>query len=114
MKKNIKKNMVKNKLILNKCEIDDCNITECLHLHHIIPRTDINTNNNIHNLCILCPTHHSFCHSNKLKIIGILSSTKLPNQRSLVYELDGKRNIDIDVPIIEIKPKSFKIFNGVK
>jgi hypothetical protein len=27
----------------------------------------------------------------------------------LVYELDGKKNIDIDEPYIEIKAKSFKI-----
>lgn len=100
------------KLILDKCEIEGCNVTDCLHLHHIIPRTDLNTSNDIMNLCILCPNHHSFVHSGRLKIIGIFPSTQLPNKRTVVYELDGKKNIeDIDRPIIERKPKSFKIGN---
>lgn len=107
--------MKKSKLILNKCEIDGCDVTDCLHLHHIIERTDVNTTNNIMNLCILCPNHHSFVHSGRLKIIGVFSSTKLPNKRTVVYELDGKRNIEgIDAPIIQVKIKSFKIFNGDK
>lgn len=97
------------KLIKNKCEIEDCNVTECLHLHHIIERTEANTNNHVFNLCILCPNHHSFVHSGRLKIIGIFPSTKKPNNRTLIYELDGKKNLDIDVPYIIFKNKSFKI-----
>lgn len=98
------------KLVLNKCEIEECNITECLHVHHIIERTKINTTNNIMNLCILCPNHHNFAHKGLLKIIGVFPSTRPPNNRTLVYELDGKRNIEgIDTPYIEFKNKSFKI-----
>ena len=105
--------MRKRKLIKNKCEIDGCEVAECLHLHHIIERTEENTTNHQYNLCILCPTHHSFVHSGKLKIIGVFPSTKLPNMRTLVYELDGKRNIDgIDESIIKFTPKSYKIHNG--
>lgn len=108
--------MRKCKLIKNKCEIDSCNVTDpnLLHLHHIIERTDENTTNHVTNLCILCSNCHNLVHSGKIKIIGLFSSTKLPNKRTLVYELDGKRNIDIDAQPIQIKPKSFKLFNEVK
>ena len=103
------------KLILNKCEIDGCDITDSnlLELHNIIPRTDCGTSNNLYNLAILCCNHHAMI-GDRLKIIGIYPSTKLPNKRTMIYELDGKRNIDIEVPIIQVKIKSFKIFNGDK
>jgi hypothetical protein len=101
--------MKKKKLIINKCEIEDCDITECLHLHHIIARTEINTNNHIMNLCILCPNHHSLVHSGRIKIIGLFPSTQLPNKRTLVYELDGYKNIDISEPLIIFKNKSYKL-----
>jgi hypothetical protein len=101
--------MKKQKLILNKCEIENCNETQFLHKHHIIERTEINTNNSTWNLAILCPNHHTYTHHGRLKIIGIFPSTKLPNNRTLVYELDGKKNIDIDEPYIQFKNKSFKI-----
>jgi uncharacterized membrane protein len=101
---------MKDKIIKNKCEVDDCEEVENLHLHHIIERTELNTTNHNLNLCILCPNHHNHTHSGRLKIIGIFPSTKLPNKRTLVYEWDGKRNIDgIDLPYIEFKSKSFKI-----
>ena len=100
------------KLIKNKCEIEDCNETENLHLHHIIFRTEINTTNNKFNLCILCPNCHNRVHSGRLKIISIYPSTLPPNGRTLVYELDGVKNIDIDSAYIEFKNKSFKIGNS--
>ena len=96
-------------IILNKCEIKDCQETENLHLHHIIERTELNTNNDEMNLTILCPTHHSHVHSGRLKIIGLYPATLLPNKRILAYELDGIKNIDVDGPYIEFKNKSFKI-----
>ncbi len=108
--------MGKSKLIKNKCEIETCDITDpkSLHLHHIIERTENNTTNHNFNLAILCANHHSFVHSGRLKVIGVYPSTQLPNHRTLIYELDGKRNIDgIDVPFVEFKPKSFKLFTGV-
>lgn len=103
---------MKCKLIKNKCEIDSCTITDpnLLHFHHIIERTELNTSNHPDNLAILCPTHHACVHSGRLKIIGVFPSTKLPNKRSLIYELDGVRNIEgIDGPLVQIKPKSYKI-----
>lgn len=107
MKKNSKLNLIK-----NKCEIDGCNIDDCLHFHHIIERTKENTTNHPYNICILCPTHHSFVHSGRLKIIGVFPSTKMPNKRTLVYELDGKKNINIDIPYIEFKNKSYKLYGA--
>lgn len=107
--------MRKSKLIKSKCEIDGCLVTDpnLLHFHHIIERTDPNTTNNSFNLAILCANHHTYLHSGRLKIIGVFPSTQLPNKRTLVYEIDGKRNIDgIDIPLINFKAKSFKIFNG--
>lgn len=101
---------IKKKLILNKCEIENCEVTDCLHLHHIIERTELETSNDIMNLCILCPNHHSLVHNGRLKIFGLISSTKLPNKRTLIYELDGIKNIDIEIPKIEIKPKAYKIY----
>ena len=47
--------------------------------------------------------------TDRLKIIGVYPSTKLPNKRTLIYELDGVKNLDIDVPYVQFKNKSFKI-----
>lgn len=103
---------MKSKLIKNKCEIEGCEVTDkdALHFHHIIERTQINTTNNPFNLAILCAVHHELTHSGRLKIIGVYPSTCPPNGRTLVYELDGKKNIEgIDTPYVEFKNKSFKI-----
>lgn len=103
---------LKKKLIKNKCEIESCDVTaeEALHFHHIIERTEVNTNNHIFNIAILCSVHHAFVHSGRLKIVGVFPSTKLPNKRTLIYELDGKRNVEgIDTPYVQFKNKSFKI-----
>jgi hypothetical protein len=104
--------MKKSKLIKNKCEVEECNITDpnLLEFHHHIPRTAENTTNNNFNLCILCCIHHKMIDSGRLKIIGIFPSTNPPNGRTVAYELDGKKNIDIDQPYVEFKPKSYKIF----
>lgn len=100
------------KLIKNKCEIASCSVTDknLLHLHHIIERTEVNTTNHDFNLAILCANCHALTHSGRLKIIGVYPSTQLPNKRTLIYELDGKRNIEgIDIPYVSFKNKSFKI-----
>lgn len=105
------------KLIKNKCEIESCNVTDpnLLHLHHIIERTEVNTNNNDFNLAILCANCHGLTHSGRLKIIGVYPSTQLPNKRTLIYELDGKRNIEgINRPYVEFKNKTFKLFRPEK
>ncbi len=107
--------MVKKKLVKNKCEIDGCEISEpeALHFHHIIERTKVNTTNHPFNLAILCAVHHELVHANKLKIIAVYPSTNPPNGRTLIYELNGKKNIEgIDEPYVTFKNKSFKIFLG--
>ena len=103
---------MKAKLIKDKCEVESCDVTaeEALHFHHIIERTEVNTTNHIFNIAILCAVHHELTHSGKLKIIGVYPSTKLPNKRTLVYELDGKRNVEnITQPYVQFENKSFKI-----
>jgi hypothetical protein len=87
------------KLIKNCCEIDGCNVCDpaLLELHHIIPRTEPGTSNHPTNLAILCGNCHTLVHSGKIVLIGVFSSTKLPNRRTLVYEVDGVRNIDIEI-----------------
>jgi len=105
--------MRKSKLIKNKCEIESCNVDDenAIHFHHIIERTTVNTTNHPFNIAILCSVHHNYVHSGRLKIIGVYPSTKLPNKRTLVYQLDGKQNIEgIDKPHIRFKNKSFKIY----
>jgi hypothetical protein len=107
--------MGKSKLIKNKCEIESCSVTDphLLELHHIIERTQENTTNNNFNLAILCANCHALTHAKRLKIIGVYPSTQLPNGRTLVYELDGKKNIEgIDQPYVEFKNKSFKLFGA--
>ena len=103
--------MKSKKLIKNKCEIESCNVSDpnLLHLHHIIERTQINTTNHPSNLAILCANCHALTHTGKLKIIGVYPSTKLPNCRTLIYELNGKKNLDIDAPYVKTVNKSFKI-----
>lgn len=106
----------KTKLIKSKCEIESCSITDpnLLQLHHIIERTELNTNNENFNLAILCANCHGLTHSGRLKIIGIYPSTQLPNARTLIYELDGKRNLEgIEEPYVHYENKSFKL-HGVK
>lgn len=105
--------MRKIKLTKNRCEIESCHVTDSnlLHLHHIIERTEINTTNHNFNLAILCANCHALTHSGRLKIIGVYPATRPPNNRVLIYELDGQRNIEgIDRPYVEFKNKSFKIF----
>lgn len=97
------------KLILNKCEIENCNENKNLHRHHIIERTQLNTTNHPYNLAILCSNHHAAVHSGSLKIIGIYPATLPPNNRILVYELDGIKNIDINDPYVKFENKSYKI-----
>jgi hypothetical protein len=99
------------KLIKAYCEVESCDVVDpnLLELHHHIPRKDINTTNHPMNICILCCTHHKMIDSGRLKIIGIFPSTKLPNKRTLVYELDGIKNIDLSEPYFVFTNKSYKL-----
>ncbi|KKN18079.1 hypothetical protein LCGC14_0959380 [marine sediment metagenome] len=103
---------MKTKLQKTHCEIEGCSITDpaMLHIHHIVERGEIDTCNNPFNLAVLCSNHHNLLHNtNRLKIIGVYPSTA-KHGRLLVYELDGKKNIDIDEPYVVHKPKSMKVY----
>jgi HNH endonuclease len=84
------------KLIKNACEICGFSDASALHLHHIIERTDVNTSNHHRNLAIICSNCHHKVHANEIKIIGVFPSTKPPNGRTLVFEIDGCKNLDIE------------------
>lgn len=104
--------MKKSKLVKEKCEINGCDVNDkdALHFHHIIERTQVSTTNHPFNIAIICANHHELTHSGRLKIIGVYPSTELPNRRTLIYELDGKKNLEgIDTPYVHFKNKSFKI-----
>lgn len=93
-----------------ECEICGCKESEVLEHHHVIPRTEINTDHSYWNLCVLCPTCHSRHHLGSIRIIGIYPSTKLPLGRTVIYEEDGKNNSGITEPYYIPKPKSVKYY----
>jgi hypothetical protein len=97
------------KLIKDKCEI--CGEVYSLHLHHIIERTDPRCTNDNANLAIVCATCHGKIHNKIIKIIGMFPSTKLPNGRTLVYEINNISNVPgIKEAYFEDKVKDQKIF----
>lgn len=97
--------MAKQKLIKHACEICGDNNKKILHLHHIIERTEANTNNHPFNLAIICPNCHSLVHDGSIRIIGIYPSTEPPNGRTLVFEKNGTKNIDLDEPYVKFENK---------
>jgi hypothetical protein len=95
------------------CEIDGCGVTDpaVLHRHHIIERTEMNTSNNDFNLAIICANHHAMIHAGRLRIIGVFPGTRPPTGRILVYEMDGKKNFDVDESYFKPKVIGMKLFN---
>lgn len=85
----------KYKLIKNKCEICGEDNKSTLELHHIIERTKEDTSNANWNLALVCSNCHNKIHAKEIKIIGVFPSTHQPNNRILVYEINGVKNIDI-------------------
>ena len=63
------------------------------------------------NLAVLCGNCHSKIHLGNLKVFGVLPSTD-PSGFILIYELNGVKNIDVDVPNFVKKPKEMKVFYG--
>jgi len=92
--------MISKKLIKHRCEIWGCPIDDpnALELHHIIGRTETGSSHYHYNLGVLCCNHHKFIDSGRLVILGVVPATVKPNNRILVYILDGVKNIDIDIP----------------
>lgn len=72
-----------------KCEVCGNPDSTVLQKHHIIERTELNTNNDPFNCAILCGNCHILTHDGKkLKILGVFPSTD-PSGRTLIYEKDG-------------------------
>lgn len=94
-----------------KCEVCGESDSRILEYHHIIPRTDLNCSHDNMNLAVLCSNCHSKIHLGNLKVFGVLPSTD-PSGFTLIYELDGVKNIDVDVPNFVKKPKEMKVFYG--
>lgn len=92
--------LLKIKLIKQKCEIHNCNEDnpKVLDFHHIIPQTELGCTDHPTNIAIICSNCHRKVHLNLLKIIGVIPSTEMPNKRTLIYEINGQRNIDIEIP----------------
>ena len=76
-----------------ECEICGEKNKSCLEKHHIVEKTDVNCNDHPMNLAIICSNCHSKVHGGHIKLIGIYPSTKLPYQRTLVYEINGVSNV---------------------
>ena len=91
-----------------QCEVCDEKDTCTLELHHIIPRSDPRCTNHPFNLTVICSSCHSKHHHGDLNILGLIPSTKLPYGRTLIYELNGVRNIDVDLPPPPL-PKEIKV-----
>lgn len=101
-------NMAKLKKI--ECEICEEKDVNALHKHHIVERTELNTNNNPMNLAVICSNCHNKVHAGTIKIIGIYPSTKLPYGRILIYEINGKSNCPgITEPYFTYKPQKTKV-----
>jgi len=89
---------LKIKLKKYKCEICKESNSKILDFHHIIPQTDPNCTDYPSNIAIICANCHRKVHTGALFIYGVIPSTEYPNKRTLVYEIDGKKNIDIEIP----------------
>jgi hypothetical protein len=96
-----------------ECEVCGEKNTKILHRHHVIERTELNTDNSDWNLAIICPSCHSKHHAGSIKIIGVFPSTKYQSGKILVYI---NENGDCNVPALKDskpyytpKPKEMKI-----
>jgi len=100
-----------------QCEICGNKDKEILERHHIVERTELESNNHPYNLAVLCPNCHSLNHTGKIKIIGVFPGTKPPTGRILIYIKDGVCNLpggeDLE-PYYIPTHKSMKIHKGKK
>lgn len=104
--------MVKGKRPKIICEVCGETDVKILERHHIIPRTDINCTHDDFNIAVLCSNCHSKTHTGSLKIIGVYPGTRPPTGRILIYELNGVKNVDLDVPYCSPQPKEMKVYYG--
>ena len=71
----IRKIYNKEKLDKSKCELCGEDNKDVLNVHHIIPRCDARSSNNLSNLCVCCVRCHSLIHTGQYIIIGCFSTT---------------------------------------
>jgi hypothetical protein len=90
---------IKKKIHRDYCEVCGNTDKSTLIHHHIIERKQLNTSNDPFNLAVLCSNCHAKIHRGDLKIIAVLPSTKPPAGRMLVYVIDGKQNIEYELPV---------------
>lgn len=93
-----------------ECEICCEKNVKVLHKHHIIERTAAGTSNNEWNLAIICANCHTRVHGGEIEIIGVFSSSRPPNGRTLVFKENGICN----VPGMEKEDMVFKSWGGMK
>jgi hypothetical protein len=107
--------VAREKLIPICCEICGEDDKATLHKHHVVPRTDGNSDNNPMNLAILCSNCHNKIHHGSLKVIGIYPSTKLPYRRTVIFEENGNSNVpQIKEPYYIPQAKSMRVYDRKK
>lgn len=94
--------------MLNKeiCEICGFDVKATLHIHHIIEQHEIGTNNSDENCVVLCANCHNDHHHGTINVLAVLKST---NGRVVIYEKDGIKNIDINLPRYHKTEKGLRI-----
>jgi hypothetical protein len=103
--------MKKRKTPKTECEICHCKDISTLQRHHIVERTELNTNNNDFNLAIICGNCHLLVHSGEIKLIGIYPSTNISG-RILIYERNGVSNVPgITEPYYIPRSRQTKIYS---
>lgn len=98
------------KIMCEICGEDNKNV---LHRHHIVERTEINSNNDDFNLAIICSNCHNLVHAGEIKIIGVFPGTRPPTGRILVYVKDGVCNVpgmENAEPYYTPKPQLMKVY----
>lgn len=68
-----------------QCEVCGEKDVSTLERHHIVPQTDLNTDNSDFNIAILCANCHKKFHANVIKIIGVFPGTSNPSGKILVF-----------------------------
>lgn len=105
-------NTFNQKLHRDFCEVCGYKEKSTLQHHHIIERTELNTNNDIYNLCVLCSNCHNEVHADRIKLIGVYPSTN-PYGRKLIFEKDGVSNFPgITEPYYKPKPRQTKLYGA--
>jgi len=95
------------------CEVCGEDNKKVLHRHHIVERTELNTDNNDFNLAVLCANCHTKTHTGEIVIIGVFPGTKPPTGRILVYKLNGVCNVpalENAKPYYQPKPQAMPLF----